>query len=109
MEYTTGLELKIKIHENYFIAKIFAYNNGRKGIKIMNEEDSSISLVCTVNISSLSFEKNEIMVKNWDDAFGVYPALLKSGLITPYTRSYPVGLNKAFVCKLNENFRKTII
>jgi hypothetical protein len=84
----------------------FVYNNKKIGISLIGL-DNTFHGPLTINMDS-NINPEEIMVKDWDFNKGLYMVLLEKKLVKKYRRTIDVGLNKAFVCELTDEFRDAI-
>lgn len=80
--------------------KYFYYSNGRKGMFLINIKTKKQIAVCTLNIDNYTFEKNEVIIKNYDSNSGMYEILHNANILKYTKKRIPIGYNYGLICKL---------
>lgn len=80
--------------------KYFYYANNRKGMFLINIKTGKQVVRCTLNLADYSFEKNEVIIKNYGDCEGVYQALHEANILRYTKKRIPIGYNYGLICKL---------
>lgn len=99
-------DLFVNLNKVRLKVEFFNYSSGRKGFRLLNPEDNKQVTICTVDLEKCKVNKNEVLIKDYNENQGLYYALLKCGFIHPYKRSAAVGYNKAYVCNLNMKYNE---
>lgn len=91
---------KIKFRDVEYNVNHFRYHNGRRGLLLTETAAPGNSINCTINISSLNIDNDQVIIKNWGDNIGLYSVLVDNGIIKSYSRRIPVGLEYGLLTKL---------
>lgn len=86
--------------------KPFIYNDGKVGILLIGL-NNHFHGSATVNMNC-NIDKNETIIKNYDEYKGLYEIFLKNNIIKSYRRTIDIGLKKALVCEVTDEFIKSI-
>ena len=82
------------------VTKTIYATKDRIALKLYDLKDGMPVTVATVNLPDNPIEDNHVFIKNWSENVGIYPALLKAGVIEPMIRKVSTGFVEAYVCRL---------
>jgi hypothetical protein len=67
------------------------YSNGRKALRLIDQEDGLPVMTATVNVPEAELTEKEIIVKNYSENEGVLEFLQENGIVGPVKRMLGVG------------------
>ena len=70
--------------------KIWCLCNNRTAIEFLNQ-NKEVEIKATTNIPDVPLNKNEIIIKNYEENSGIYENMLELGYIGPVLRYARVG------------------
>lgn len=88
--------------DTYTLGK-FLYYDGSIGLHLKFENHT---IPITNNIQVRGRGDNEVIVRDYGDTKGIYNWLLNEGVVEKNRTIVEIGLNKAKICKLNEEWIK---
>jgi hypothetical protein len=67
------------------------YSNGRKALRLIDQEDGLPVMTATVNVPEAELAEKEIIIKNYSENEGVLEFLQENGIVGPVKRMLGVG------------------
>jgi hypothetical protein len=67
------------------------YSNGRKALRLIDQEDGLPVMTATVNVPEAELAEKEIIIKNYSENEGVLGFLQENGIVGPVKRMLGVG------------------
>lgn len=67
------------------------YSNGRRALRLIDQEDGLPVMTVTVNVPDEELAENELIIKNYSENEGVLDFLLENDIVGPVKRTVFVG------------------
>lgn len=98
MRYNRDTDPVIKFRDWDCYLEVTEYDlNGRTAILLheIDDEDSGLVAVATINIPDAEVGMNEVLIKDWSENEGMVEALQRAGVIGPVLDMVPSGYTAA--------------